>query len=215
MIYKIDPRRTALLVIDVQKEYFKANGPAYIPASKKVLPNILQAIDIARKNQILVIYIQHVNRADGSDIGRMADFGSPDDEKSFVEGTPEVDLVAELSPVAGEVTVQKRRYSSFAGTDLESVLRTKDINTVIISGYMTSFCCETTARDAHSRDYRVLFLADANEGPDLTNVAGDVVPHDAVLNSTLTALAAGFAEIVTIADLNARLTDKAKKGRAR
>jgi nicotinamidase-related amidase len=70
---------------------------------------------------------------------------------------------------------------------------------------MTSFCCETTARDAHGRDYEVLFAADAVEGPDLEDADGRAVPHDAVLASTVTALGAGFAEIVGTDDVVARL----------
>jgi ureidoacrylate peracid hydrolase len=70
---------------------------------------------------------------------------------------------------------------------------------------MTSFCCETTARDAHGRDYEVLFVADANEGPDLEDPQGRPVPHDVVLAATTTALGAGFAEIVTSAEVVARL----------
>jgi ureidoacrylate peracid hydrolase len=141
----------------------------------------------------------------------MGDFGSPDDEPSFVEGTPEVDLIDELSPLPGEVLIEKRRYSSFLNTDLECVLHTRDINTLIISGYMTSFCCETTARDAHGRDYRVLFVSDANEGPDLTIPDGEVVPHDKVLLNTITALSAGFAEIVTTEEVKNRLAQSYKQ----
>ena len=99
----------------------------------------------------------------------------------------------------------KRRYSSFLGTDLEAILRTAGARAVVICGLMTSFCCETTARDAHGRDYEVLFVADAVEGPDLEDPSGRPVPHDAVLAHTVTALAAGFAEIVATSDVIARL----------
>lgn len=209
MIYQLEPQRTALVVIDVQKEYFKEGGPAYIPAARSILPNILTLIDEARRAGALVVYIQHVNRADGSDIGRMNDFSDPDDARSFVEGTPEVELIDELSPRKGEPVVQKRRYSSFWNTDLESVLRTRDVNTVIICGYMTSFCSETTARDAHGRDYQVLFVSDANEGPDLEGSDGEPVSHEQVLESTTTALANGFAEIVSTSEVCSRLTGSA------
>ena len=70
--------------------------------------------------------------------------------------------------------VVKRRYSAFLGTDLEAVLHTAGVRAVVICGLMTSFCCETTARDAHGRDYEVLFAADAVEGPDLADAEGGV-----------------------------------------
>lgn len=205
MIYTIDPKRTALLVIDVQKEYFKEDGPAFIPAARSVLPNIHALIASARSAGSLIVYVRHVNRADGSDLGRMNDFGNPEDGRSFVEGTPEVELIEELHPQDGEPIVTKRRYSSFLNTELECVLRTRGIDAVIISGFMTSFCCETTARDAHGRDYKVLFVNDANEGPDLMNGDGEKVGHDAVLVSTLTALGNGFADIVSTAEIRSTL----------
>ena len=67
---------------------------------------------------------------------------------------------------------------------------------VVICGLMTSFCCETTARDAHGRDYEVLFVADATEGPDLEDAEGAGAARRRA-GATMTALGAGFAEIVT------------------
>jgi len=205
-IYTIDPRRTALLVIDAQREYFKKDGPAYLPAARSVLPNIQKLIEAARKAKALVVYAQHMNRADGSDAGRMGDFSDPNGPPSFVEGSPEVELVEELSPGPGEVVIRKRRYSCFLNTELECVLHTRDVNTVIITGYMTSFCCETTARDAHGRDYRVLFVRNGNEGPDLSGPDGKTIGHATVLNNTLAALGNGFAEIVSSDEVIQRLS---------
>ena len=204
-VYTIDPRRTALLVIDVQKEYFKKGGPAYLPAARNVLGNIQKLIEAARGAKALIVYAQHMNRADGSDAGRMADFSDPNGAASFVEGSPEVELVDELSPRPGEVVFRKRRYSCFLNTELECVLHTRDVDTIVIAGYMTSFCCETTARDAHGRDYRVLFVRDANEGPDLAGPDGKVINHAMVLKNTLTALGNGIAEIVSSDEVAERL----------
>ena len=149
--------------------------------------------------------VKHVHRADGSDAGRMGDSQGADEEDSFVEGTPRVELIPELHAEPHDVVVVKRRYSAFRGTDLEAVLHTAGVRALVISGLMTSFCCETTARDAHGRDYEVLFAADAVEGPDLEDAEGREVPHDVVLANTVTALGAGFAEIVTTDDVIARL----------
>ncbi len=84
------------------------------------------------------------------------------------------------------------------------MLHTRDVHTVVVTGYMTSFCCETTARDAHGRDYRVLFVRDANEGPDLAGPDGQPIGHAKVLENTLTALGNGFAEIVSTAEVAER-----------
>jgi len=205
MIYPIDPARTALLVIDVQKEYFREDGPAYVAAARSILPDILKLIEAARNRGALVVYIQHVSSADGSDIGRMDDFSDPEGPKSFVEGTPWVQLVEELAPARGEVVIQKRRYGSFTGTGLDGILKARGIDTVIICGYMTSFCCETTARDAHDLDYRVIFVSDANEGPDLIGPYEEAISHRKVLVSTIAALSAGFAEVIPTEEVCRRI----------
>ncbi|MGM0401833.1 MAG: isochorismatase family protein, partial [Chloroflexota bacterium] len=60
-----------------------------------------------------------------------------------------------------EKVVDKHRYSAFYGTDLQTVLRCLEVEDVVIAGVMTNLCCESTARDAYYRDYRVFFPADA------------------------------------------------------
>jgi len=205
MIYDLEHRQAALLVIDVQREYFDEDGPAYVEHARDIVGNVNRLIDVFRAEGLPIVFIRHMHRADGSDAGRMGDFGAPDEEDSFVEGTPRVQFISELHVEPRDVVVTKRRYSAFLGTDLEAVLHTACARAVVICGLMTSFCCETTARDAHGRDYEVLFAADAVEGPDLEDAEGREVPHDVVLANTVTALGAGFAEIVTTAEVIARL----------
>jgi nicotinamidase-related amidase len=209
MIYDLEAGDVGLLVIDIQQEYFKADGPAAFPSAELILPNVNRLIQSFRDAERAIIFVQHMNRADGSDVGRMGDFGAPDDQDAFIEGTPEVEFVSELDYRFGDIVVIKRRYSSFLNTDLESILRTLGVNSVVITGLMTSFCCETTARDAHGRDYEVLFVSDANEGPDLEDADGNLVSHEQVLANTITALSAGFAEVVTTDEVIARLSTAA------
>ncbi len=205
MIYDLGHRQVALLVIDVQREYFDEDGPAYVEHARDIVGNVNRLIDLFRVKGLPIVFVKHQHRADGSDAGRMGDFSAPDEEDSFVEGTPRVEIIPDLRVEPGDVVVTKRRYSAFLGTDLEAVLHTARTRAVVICGLMTSFCCETTARDAHGRDYEVLFAADAVEGPDLEDADGREVPHDVVLASTVTALGAGFAEIVSTGEIIARL----------
>jgi ureidoacrylate peracid hydrolase len=195
----------ALLVIDVQGEYFDADGPAYVEHARDIVGRVNRLVDVFRAEGLPIVFLKHAHRADGSDAGRMGDFSAPGEEDAFVEGTPRVELIPELHVEPGDVIIVKRRYSAFLGTDLEAVLHTAGVRAVVICGLMTSFCCETTARDAHGRDYEVLFAADAVEGPDLEDAEGRAVPHDVVLANTVTALGAGFAEIVTTDEVVARL----------
>ena len=206
MIYDLAAGDVGLLVIDVQREYFKIDGPAAFPSAALILPNVNRLIQSFRDAERTIIFVKHMNRADGSDVGRMGDFSDPDEQDAFIEGTPEVEFHDQLDVRPGDIVVVKRRYNAFLGTDLESILRTLGVNSVVITGLMTSFCCETTAREAHGRDYEVLFVSDANEGPDLQDAEGNLVDHTAVLDNTITALSAGFAEIVTTDDVIARLS---------
>jgi biuret amidohydrolase len=205
MIYDLAHGDVALLVIDVQQEYFKPGGPAAFDSAQSILPQANRLIDGFRKAGKDVIFVQHAHRADGSDAGRMGDFLPPGEADSFVEGSPEVQFHPDLNFRPDDIVVVKRRYSAFLGTDLEAILHTSRTRAVVIVGLMTSFCCETTARDAHGRDYEVLFVSDANEGPDLEDQEGNPVSHQQVLASTLTALAAGFAEIVTTDEILERI----------
>lgn len=205
MIYDLEHRQVGLLVIDVQREYFDEDGPAFVERARDIVGNVNRLVDTFRARGLPVVFIRHAHRADGSDAGRMGDFSSPDEEDSFIEGTPRAELISPLHVETEDIVVTKRRYSAFLGTDLEAVLHTARVRAVVICGLMTSFCCETTARDAHGRDYEVLFVRDAVEGPDLEDADGRPVPHDAVLANTLTALAAGFAEIVTTNEVISRL----------
>lgn len=194
-----------MIVIDIQREYFKEGGAAFVASGATIVPNVNQLISGFRKADKPIFFIRHMNRASGADAGRMGDFSAPDEEDSFIEGTPEVEFIPELDVVADDIVVVKRRYSSFVGTELDGLLRTARVRAVVVVGLMTSFCCESTARDAHARDYEVLFVADANEGPDLMDESGRTIGHDVVLRSTITALSAGFAEVVATTEVLNRL----------
>jgi biuret amidohydrolase len=91
--------------------------------------------------------------------------------------------------------VDKTRYSAFVNTRLESILKTWGVDTLVISGLMTQYCSVTTARHAHDLDYRVIFVADANAGPDLPDLGFGAVPHADALRVIATSLAAGIADV--------------------
>ena len=81
-------------------------------------------------------------------------------EGMCVEGSPESEIHPDIAPLSNEKVISKHRYSAFYNTDLETILRVQKIEDVVIAGTMTNMCCESTARDAYYRDYRVFFLAD-------------------------------------------------------
>jgi nicotinamidase-related amidase len=193
MIYELAPGRTALLVIDAQREYFDQDGALFTPHAAEIQENLTRLIEAARGAGAQVVFIRHVMAADGSDAGRMGDF---DDADSFVAGTRGVELADGIEPQAGEPIVDKTRYSAFVNTRLQSILKTSGVDTLIITGLMTQYCSVTTARHGHDLDYRVVFVSDANAGPDLPDLGFGAVPHAEAMRAVATSLAGGIAEVV-------------------
>jgi nicotinamidase-related amidase len=193
MIYELAPARTALLVIDAQREYFDPDGALFTPHAAEITGNLMRLLGVARDSGMQVIFIRHIHAADGSDTGRMGDF---DDDNSFIAGTPGVEIIPELAPRDDEPIVDKTRYSAFVNTRLESILKTSGVDTVIVTGLMTQYCSVTTARHAHDLDYRVVFIADANAGPDLPDLGFGDVSHADAMRVVATSLAGGIADVV-------------------
>jgi nicotinamidase-related amidase len=102
------------------------------------------------------------------------------------EGSPESEITDDIAPLPGEKVILKHRYSAFYNTDMETVLRCLNIEDLVITGIMTNMCCESTARDAYYRDYRVFFPADA------TGSINEEMHVASLLN-----LAFGFAYVTT------------------
>lgn len=202
MIYPLTPGTTAIFVIDAQREYFDEFRPLYMAHARAILPNLSRLLDAARSTGAIPVIVQHSHEPSGSDVGRMADF---DPTPLFVEGTEGVDLVPEMRPTDKDVVIKKTRYSAFVETDLDSQLRSRGVDTVVISGLMTNYCCVATARHAHDLDYRVLFVADANAGPDMPDLGFGVITHGDMLRAVATTLAGGIAEVVDTADVLQRL----------
>lgn len=162
---------TALLVIDVQKVYTGSESELYCEDSKGTVERINRLIQNFQEKEAPIFLIRHVHKADGSDLGRMFDFaGEAEEDFNFKEDSDEVDYDDALIKPAAAIEIRKNRYSAFVGTDLGRRLEKKNIQRVVICGFMTNFCCESTARDAHDRDYFVDLVIDATGTPGTDNI---------------------------------------------
>lgn len=151
--------KRALLVIDVQNEYF-AGGALPITYPTNHLSNILEVMDAARAAGITTVLIRH---------------HQPDpDSPLFCKGTKNWELHPEVASRPHDLLLDKTLPGSFTATNLESYLRDQGIDTVTIAGYMTQICCDTTAREAMHRGFKVEFLSDATGTLDLENSAGSI-----------------------------------------
>jgi nicotinamidase-related amidase len=153
---QINKDKSALLVIDMQKFFLDPASPSYTCGGLAILPGLKQFIKTFRQAGRPVIYSCHVHHPDHLDSGIMSWWW----EGMCKEGTPESNVHDSIAPMPGEKVVFKHRYSAFYNTDLETILRCLKIEDVVITGVMTNMCCESTARDAYFRDYRIFFPAD-------------------------------------------------------
>lgn len=183
----------ALLVIDAQKIYTDPDSEMYCKDAKSTVQRINTLIERFQRDKAPVIYVRHIHKKDGSDLGRMFDYsGEAEEDFNFKEGSEEVEYDERLMRPKGTAEVVKNRYSAFAGTDLDTRLKTARVTDVVICGFMTNFCCESTARDAHDRDYFVDFVADATGTPGTDNLDEKQMRK---LVSEL--LEAGFARVIS------------------
>lgn len=167
---KIDIKKTALLVIDMQNDLIKAeeepfNAVAKMVESKGAISNTAKVIAAARQVAMPVIFCGHVHRKDKTDIvptitDEMLQGLALPPREALVEGTPGADFVDELKPAPGDHIVYKRRSNTFYGSDLELILRSQGIDTVIITGVVTNGCVAATVEGARERDLHVIVLSD-------------------------------------------------------
>src|SRR5258707_12510810 len=205
----IDPKKTAMIVVDMQNDFVAPGAAMETPAARAVVPKLAEALKICRNAGIKVIYTAHVHRRDGSDMG-LFDYLLPPiaNRKALVDGTPGVDIYPELAPAPGEHVIKKHRYSGFFGTDLDIILREWGIDTVIISGTTTENCCHATARDAMFRNYRVVFLSDATATYDYPDRGFGPMAAAEVHHAALVVLAASTAHVMSVDDMKTRMSSR-------
>ena len=154
--------KEALLVIDVQNEYFTGKMPVTYPAGS--FDNVLKAMDWAHAGRIPVVVIQHTSTAP--------------EAVTFRKGSHGWELHDEIRRRRADIILEKTLPGSFTGTPLADWLQDRRIATVTIAGYMTQMCCDTTSRQAFHRNYAVNFLSDATGTLDITNPAGSITAAD-------------------------------------
>jgi len=203
----IDPKKTAMIVVDMQNDWVAPGAPLETPAARQVVPKIAEALRACRGAGIRIIYTAHVHRADGCDMGLFDDLCPPiANRDALIDGTRGVEIYADLAPAAGEHVIKKHRYSGFYGTDLDMILREWGIDTVIISGTTTENCCLSTARDALFHNYRVVFLSDATATCDYPDRGFGSMPAAEVHRATLVILAFSTGHVMSVDDMKARLS---------
>ena len=190
-IDNLRPRRSALLIMDMQKYFLEPDSHAFIPSAGAILPGLTELLREYHQRSLPVFLTRHTNNT--TNAGRMADWWQelirPDDPLSKLDN----ELAA-----AGGIIIEKNQYNAFHGTRLEEMLRARQVTQIVIGGLMTHLCCETTARSAFCRGFEVFFTVD-----------GTATYNEQFHQASLQNLAHGFATMVTVPQLLAVLRNHA------
>lgn len=172
--------KRALLVIDVQNEYF--TGGLRVTYPENSFENILKVIDSANDKEVPVILIQHASLSKNSE--------------TFIKWSHEWEIHEEVLKKRHDCIIEKNLPGSFTGTELNEFLKSKGIDTIVICGYMTQMCCDTTSRQAVDLGYNVEFLSDATGTLDISNYAGAVSAEE-LQRSILVTQAMRFSKVIS------------------
>lgn len=167
---EIDRSKTALLVVDMQNAFVQQGAINEVPVSRDIVPNINRLAKSVRQAGCPVIWIQTAFVRGGEHTWPFffehlvdGDFGD-DLLQALSVGDPGYELWSKLDVHPDDLRVQKTRFSAFiqGASDIESILRDRGIDTVLITGTLTNVCCESSARDAMMRDFKAIMVSDAN-----------------------------------------------------
>ena len=195
----LDPRRTALVVVDMQNAFMLpevAHSPCL--AAQDIVPNINRLAKAVRESGGTVVWIKTTFTEESlkswSVLYDMTGSERTDMRaRALAAGSKGHELWAALDAREGDVTVEKNRFSAFiqGSSNLAEVLRERGIDTVVITGTVTGVCCESTARDAMMCNFKAIMVTDGNAAmTDEDHNAslagfyltfGDVMPTDTVI----------------------------------
>src|SRR5436309_15814189 len=153
--------RTALLIIDMQDDLAHADGKAFMPDAAHKAPVMGAILDAFREAREPVIHVVRSYRADTWDVERFRVPAFQADRGFTVERTWGAQIVDRLMPEPGEPILVKQRFSAFAFTELDLLLRRAGVTKVVVVGVNLPNCPRTTMYDAVSLDYDVIAVADA------------------------------------------------------
>jgi nicotinamidase-related amidase len=181
--------RAGLVLVGVQREYFTEGGSLRVPDGPLVLARLRQLVEASREAHFPIIHVHH-EEAPGAPV--------------FAADRPGVEAMPEVAPEGLEPVIVKHAPGAFTNTELSAVLNQFDVRRLVIGGFMTHMCCDSTARQAVEHGFDVFFLTDGTATRDLA-LRGRVVQHDDVQSATLAAQADGFSTLVDVASLRTLL----------
>jgi nicotinamidase-related amidase len=194
----LDPTTTAVMVVDVQNDFC---DPQEFPAAESMIPRLRALLSEMRGAGYPVVYTRavHSEHTDSA-VWRSRYSTRPHRSQTCREGTLGAEFHPEIAPEPGDAVVTKHRYNAFLRTNLELILRSKGIESIVFTGIATNVCVSTTAREAFCRDYWTTLVSDCM-------IAHSEAAHLQALEDARS----GFGRVVTSEEVRAaasRLTAK-------
>ncbi len=157
--FRLRPEKAALLVVDMQNDFAHPEGSFPIRGIEPVLENLSRLVERFRGLRRPLLFTRHVSDPGANPIELLVYPAMA--RGGLRQGTWGWEIHETLRPRPGEPVFDKNRFDAFMGTDLESVLRSAGVEDLLVGGCQTQICCDTTARSASCRDFRVTLLSDA------------------------------------------------------
>jgi ureidoacrylate peracid hydrolase len=194
----IEAARTALVVVDMQNYYVAEGFPLEVPVARDIVPNINRLAKTLRAAGGTVVWVQ-TSSADAlkSWANHHRHMLTPERSSTrlaqLAEASEGFALYPKLEPQPADVRVKKAKYSAFIGgsSNIDAQLKSRGVESLLITGTATNVCCESTARDAMMLDYRVVMVADGNASfsdeehaaclNNFMNFFGDVLTTDEII----------------------------------
>lgn len=163
-----DPKHTAILIIDMQNDFCSPRGTYHrsgkdLSLIQQMTPRLQKLIREARKHRILLVFIKNVTLKNGlSDSPAWLYFKDRlvSGREYTLRGTWGCEFIREIQPKKKDVIVEKHRSSAFINTNLDLILRSNKIQTIVVTGVITQGCVESTVRDGAFYDYYVVTVRD-------------------------------------------------------
>ena len=187
-VLALEPARTALLVVDMQRGFVEAGEPMEVPPARACVPVIRQLLDAFRARRLPVVFTAFVYSPDlpllvgelhpehkPAVAGAPRGFGLP--SSSCLAGSASAAVIDALAPRPDEPVIEKRWYDAFSGSPLDGALRARGVMSLVLTGTMTDICVLATVIGAFNREYRVTVVDDAvaTLWPDIQRATLDIV----------------------------------------
>jgi ureidoacrylate peracid hydrolase len=208
--HRMDPARTALLVIDMQRSFMDPSSSLYVPTARDILAPVKGLVEFCRAKKVPVIFTEFTSAPEVPNLrkdpfgpehlvpkrGQPTGWGMPSGNSLVgAKGPESPDIVDEVKPLPGEVVIHAYGLDKFYGTPLDLVLRSRDIRYLMVTGMLADLCVAATVYAASTREYRVTAVTDG-----ITTIWPDI------LKAVYDIFGRKLARLLTAAEVKAELS---------